>query len=375
VSVQAVVPAPLTSAPALTVEAMRAAQVMMRKSPETQRTYRGIWGRFAGWLADRDGVAEAGVDAYTSQALIEYLEQLEERCSPSTVKKERAALRKLARYLHQLQLLDATVILMIEIPTVSDHALARHGLDRESWKRVLTVARARLTPTAQERCSRQVAARDLALIQTLGGAGLRSQEARTLPTDPFDQGRSDNRGGGVYLRVRGKGRKVRAVPLFTTWSTHSSCGASSATGSRNWPTTLAVSAAGAPAPRRFVPQRRRPTVNDGCDPNRPAEHARRRRARQAGPPAHPPTHFRQAVHVRPRRRALPAATHHGTRLAGDNEPLRLPRRRRAGRRASAHRTTAGRSACPSPEPSADTGGGPRRQPDELRLAVVSPRSR
>jgi len=210
-----VVPAPLTSAPALTVEAMRAAQVMMRKSPETQRTYRGIWGRFAGWLADRDGVAEAGVDAYTSQALIEYLEQLEERCSPSTVKKERAALRKLARYLHQLQLLDATVILMIEIPTVSDHALARHGLDRESWKRVLTVARARLTPTAQERCSRQVAARDLALIQTLGGAGLRSQEARTLPTDPFDQGRSDNRGGVVYLRVQGKGRKVRAVPLFT----------------------------------------------------------------------------------------------------------------------------------------------------------------
>jgi integrase/recombinase XerD len=214
-SVQAVVPAPLASAPALTVEAMRAARVMMRKSPETQRTYRGIYGRFAGWLADRDGVAEAGVDAFSSEALIEYLEQLEERCSASTVKKERAALRKLARYLHQLQLLDATVILMIEIPTVSDHALARHGLDRESWKRVLTVARARLTPTAQERCSRQVAARDLALIQTLGGAGLRSQEARTLPTDPFDQGRSDNRGGGVYLRVQGKGRKVRAVPLFT----------------------------------------------------------------------------------------------------------------------------------------------------------------
>jgi len=34
---------------------------------------------------------------------------------------------------------------MVEIPTVSDHALARQGLDRETWKRVLTVARARLT--------------------------------------------------------------------------------------------------------------------------------------------------------------------------------------------------------------------------------------
>ena len=79
-SVQAVVPASLSSAPALTVEAMRAARVMMRKSPETQRTYRGIYGRFAGWLADRDGVAETGVDAFTSEALIEYLEQLEARC-------------------------------------------------------------------------------------------------------------------------------------------------------------------------------------------------------------------------------------------------------------------------------------------------------
>jgi integrase/recombinase XerD len=141
--------------------------------------------------------------------------ELEERCSPSTVKKERAALRKLARYLHQLQLVDATVILMVEIPTVTDHAPARQGLDRATWERVLTVARARLAPGARQRCSRHTAARDLALIQTLGGAGLRSQEARTLPVEPFDQGRSDNRGGMVYLRVQGKGRKVRAVPLYS----------------------------------------------------------------------------------------------------------------------------------------------------------------
>ena len=124
-------------------------------------------------------------------------------------------MRKLARYLHQLQLVDATVILMVEIPTVSDQAPARQGLDRETWERVLTVGRARLAPGARQRCSRHTAARDLALIQTLGGAGLRSQEARTLPTEPFDQGRSDNRGGAVYLCVHGKGRKVRAVPLYS----------------------------------------------------------------------------------------------------------------------------------------------------------------
>ena len=62
--------------------------------------------------------------SFTSDALIGYLEQLEARCSPSTVKKERAALRKLARYLHQLGLVDATVILMVEIPTVTTCANA-----------------------------------------------------------------------------------------------------------------------------------------------------------------------------------------------------------------------------------------------------------
>ena len=33
--------------------------------------------------------------------------------------------------------------------------------------------------------------------------------------DPFDRGRSDNRGGAVYLRVHGKRAKVRPVPLYS----------------------------------------------------------------------------------------------------------------------------------------------------------------
>lgn len=214
-STRAVVPARAGEGPALTVEAARAAWVMMRKSPQTQRTYAGVYERFAGWLADREGLARAPAESFTADAFVDYLEELESRCSPSTVKKERAALRKLARYLHQLHLVDATVILMVEIPTVKDLAPPRVGLDRETWERVLTVARARLSPAPQKQCSREVAARDLALIQSLGGAGLRSQEARTLPSDAFEQGCAGNRGGAVYLRVRGKGSKLRAVPLYS----------------------------------------------------------------------------------------------------------------------------------------------------------------
>ena len=37
--------------PAFSIQAERAAQVMMRRSPETQRTYQGIYARFAAcWL-------------------------------------------------------------------------------------------------------------------------------------------------------------------------------------------------------------------------------------------------------------------------------------------------------------------------------------
>ena len=204
-----------TAGLALSVEADRAARVLMRKSPQTLRTYQGIYTRFAAWLAARDQVDEASVGAFTAEAFVGYLDELEERCSPSTVKKERAALRKLARYLHQLQLVDATVILMVEIPTVTDSAPTRQGLDRETWQGVLTVARARLIDTARARGSQPAAIRDLALIQVLGGAGLRSGEARVLAVDPFDQGRSDNQGGSVYLRVHGKGNKLRSVPLYS----------------------------------------------------------------------------------------------------------------------------------------------------------------
>ena len=40
----------------LAVEARRAARVLMRKSPETRRIYVGIYDRFAGWLAAREGL-------------------------------------------------------------------------------------------------------------------------------------------------------------------------------------------------------------------------------------------------------------------------------------------------------------------------------
>jgi hypothetical protein len=58
----------------------------MRKSSPTQRTYQGIYQRFASWLAGRDDVAEASIDAFTSETLVLDSERLEARsllCMPA----------------------------------------------------------------------------------------------------------------------------------------------------------------------------------------------------------------------------------------------------------------------------------------------------
>jgi len=103
---------------------------------------------------------------------------------------------------------------MIEIPTLTDATPGRQGLDRPTWERVLAIARARVLGSTRQRASTPAAIRDLAVIQTVGGAGLRSHELRSLPADPFGQGPADNQGGSMYLRVRGKANKLRAVPLY-----------------------------------------------------------------------------------------------------------------------------------------------------------------
>ena len=149
----------------------------------------------------------------TSEALIGYLEELEARCSPATVKKERAALRELARYLHQLRLIDATVDADGRDPDRHGQRPRAQGLDRASWEGVLTVARARLAGSARARCSPTAAARDLALIQVARRRWIAiARGSRRCPSTRSIGGRSDNQGGSVYLKVRGKGNKVRDRP-------------------------------------------------------------------------------------------------------------------------------------------------------------------
>ena len=191
--------------------AERFARLTLKKSPQTQATYRSSYRRFAAWLSDYTGSADPSPQAFTADALADYLELLEQDKSPSTVKKERAALNRLTRYLHSLGAIDATEILMIEGSRGAGPSPTRDALDQATWDRVKNVARARLVQGPRGRTSREAAARDLALILVLGEMGLRSEEARSLTLASIRPKRAD--GITPWLRVHGKGDKIRDLPI------------------------------------------------------------------------------------------------------------------------------------------------------------------
>ena len=193
--------------------AERFARLALRSSPQTQRTYRSIYGRFAAWLGEQAG-GPAAPTAFTADALAAYLDAREQECSTATVKKERAALNKLARYLHTLGAIDATEILMVAGPRrIVGEATERDALDEQTWRRVKQLARGREAGAAPGRASRAAALRDTAIIVVLGEAGLRNEELRQLRRDDVFARRSD--GTRPWLRVRGKGAKLREFPLRT----------------------------------------------------------------------------------------------------------------------------------------------------------------
>jgi integrase len=191
--------------------AERYARLTLRKSAQTQATYMSAYRRFAGWLAEWTGHPDPPPAALTADVVAAYITELEALKAPATVKKERAALNRLARYLHTLGAIDATEILMIEGSRGGVQPRRRDALDALAWRRVKDVARARLHQGPRGRTSTATGHRDLALILALGEMGLRSEEARVLRTTSIAPKRAD--GLTPWLTVHGKGAKTRELPI------------------------------------------------------------------------------------------------------------------------------------------------------------------
>lgn len=199
----------------------RFARLTLAQSPQTQRTYRGSLTRFSTWLAKHHAQlhghaatasSTAPVEAFTADAVAAYLLELEDHgLAGATIRKDRAAINRFAKYLHALRLIDATEILMIGGPRIPKQPATRDSLDADTWARVQQIARARLTPAGRQRTSATFAARDLAVLLLLGACGLRNEEVRALPLDAIFHRPGDRRRS--WLRITGKGRRQREMPL------------------------------------------------------------------------------------------------------------------------------------------------------------------
>jgi integrase len=140
-------------------------------------------------------------------------EELEAHKAPATatVKKERAAINRLAKYPHTVDAIDATEILMTEGSRAGALPRRRDAFGVVTWKRVKDLARARRHQGPRGRTSTAAANRDLALILVLGEMGLRSEETRVLGISSIAPKRAD--GLTPWLTVHGKGAKIRELPI------------------------------------------------------------------------------------------------------------------------------------------------------------------
>jgi integrase len=188
----------------------------LRKSAQTRRTYLSVYTRFATHLAALTGVADPAPSTFTADAVASYLDELEGRGrSKATVRKERAALNRLARHLLLIGAIEQRValeILDVEASTVTGQPRQRPALDEVSWRRVKDRAAARaLELSAAGRASAPTATRDLAIVVCLGELGLRSEELRTLRLDDLTGLRAGS--ATPWLHVVGKGSRERELPL------------------------------------------------------------------------------------------------------------------------------------------------------------------
>lgn len=188
----------------------------LRKSKQTQRTYLSVYGRFTAHLAKVTGVDDPPPAALTADAVASYLDVLEAQGrSPATVRKERAALNRLTRYLQLVGAIDQTTaleILDVEAVTISGRPRQRPALDEATWRAVKDRAAARVLELAPAgRASAPVATRDLAIVVCLGELGLRSEELRRLRLTDLAGIRAGS--ATPWLQVLGKGNRERALPL------------------------------------------------------------------------------------------------------------------------------------------------------------------
>jgi integrase/recombinase XerC len=190
------------------------------KSQHTRRAYEHDATEFVTWVG-RAGIEPEAVD---HKVLRRYLAYLDTRgFARSTIARRAAAVRALLRYLHRNDVIDqdparrlATPALARRLPRVPKQSETSAALERWSERRATSGPAGRsgshgsdgpigsVTPIDPRTVA--LAARDLALVELLYGAGLRVAEACGLRPGDVDR-------RARHVTVLGKGAKIRRVPI------------------------------------------------------------------------------------------------------------------------------------------------------------------
>jgi site-specific recombinase XerD len=191
---------PPTSAPARPAnlpDTERLVSVYLRTltSPQTKRTYNTEIHMFLTFLK---GELSRTLGEVTAEDLSVYREHLLERYAPATAAKKLATLRRFLTFTYMggvTSINPEALRFFAKSPKVGQDP-SYNVLTEEELGRMLNAARRR-------------SIRDYTLLAVLVGAGLREAEVVGLKIGDF----RESGGGQVLLRVRGKGDKIRAVPL------------------------------------------------------------------------------------------------------------------------------------------------------------------
>jgi len=161
-------------------------------SPRTRAAYRRDLELLLQFSARRDTAPEH----MTTADLVAFLAARSRAGDRSVTRARRAAaVRSFYRWLRETGRVERNPALLLPAPAVAEHL--PKALDRESVERLLT-------PLPDDAGPLQL--RDRALLEVLYGAGLRASEAAGMCLGDLDLDQA-------LLRVIGKGRKERKVPL------------------------------------------------------------------------------------------------------------------------------------------------------------------
>ena len=181
-------------------------------SPHTRRAYATDLAHYGGYL---DATALA-FDALSRLDAERYVARLASEAGPRTVRRRVSCLRSFYRWLVGLGELETNPFTALSLPAFDPQSETHKVWSEEETEKALALLRCEVRE-AKQAYARSRRARDLralvlaarrrALVVLMLAAGLRREEAAHLTKTSLVQ-----EADGFYLRVVGKGRKMREVP-------------------------------------------------------------------------------------------------------------------------------------------------------------------